>query len=359
MAKKRLDRILVLCTVFLIVLGGLMVFGISAPFSQEAFQRTWWFLAHQFVFGILPGSILGFLAYKIKLADLKKLAPILFGVNLIFVFLVFSSLTGVASGGAARWVKIGPFSFQPSEFLKISLVLYLAAWLEKKSKKSLAALGFFLAILGPVSLALILQPDISTLALLLTAAFLLYFLADTPVWHSILMGTAGVALVFFLITIAPYRMERFLVFLIPQLDPMGMGYQIKQAQITIGSGGIFGKGLGMSKQKFGFLPHAKSDSIFAIFCEETGVLGGLVLLVFFLIFAYRGLKIAKETKDKFARLICSGICLQIILQAFLNIGSMIGVIPLTGIPLPFISYGGTHIVVELIGVGILLNISKS
>jgi cell division protein FtsW len=359
MARKKPDQILLVCTVFLIIVGALMVFGISAPFSQESYGKTYWFLAHQLIFGILPGIFLGILVFNVKISDLKKLAPLLFGINLFLILLAFWAPTGVASGGAKRWTKLGPISFQPSEFLKITLIMYLAAWLEKKSKKNLAGLGSFLAILIPVSLALFFQPDISTLALLLSVSLFLYFLAETPVWHSILMTAIGASLIFFLITLAPYRMERFLVFLIPQLDPMGMGYQIKQAQITVGSGGIFGQGLGMSKQKFGFLPHARSDSIFAIFCEETGVLGGLILIIFFLIFVFRGVKIAKENENRFIKLVSSGICLQIIIQTFLNMGSMIGVVPLTGIPLPFISYGGTHIVVELIEVGILLNISKN
>lgn len=335
-----------------------MVFGISASFSQKTFGKTYWFLEHQLLFGILPGIIFGFVAFKIKLSDLKKIAPLLFGINLILLFLVFLPQTGLAFGGAKRWIKIGPISFQPSEFLKITLFLYLAAWLESRREKTLLKLGTFLAILTPLSLALIFQPDISTLALLISGSFLLYFLAETPIFHVLLIGATAASLIFFLISSASYRMERFLVFLRPQLDPMGMGYQIKQAQIAIGSGGLFGRGLGMSKQKFGLLPHPMSDSTFAIFCEETGFLGALILITFFLIFFTRGLRAAKKAKNRFSKLLSCGICLNIILQAFLNIGSMIGVLPLTGIPLPFISYGGTHIIVELIGVALLLNISK-
>ena len=335
-----------------------MIFSISADASKEKFGITYWFVRHQILFGIIPGLIAGFLAFKTKISDLKKLAPLIFVINLILVFLVFLKPIGVLSGGARRWIKIGSLSFQPSEFLKISLFLYLAAWLENKRKKQLQKLVFFIALLIPVFIALILQPDISTLALLALISFILYFLSDTPIIHTLIVGAAAISIIFFLISSAPYRMERFLVFLKPHLDPMGIGYQIKQAQIAIGSGGIFGKGLGMSGQKFGLLPHSKSDSIFAIFCEETGFLGALILIIFFLIFLIRSLKIAKQSKDKFYKLLSCAISLQIILQAFLNIGSMIGIMPLTGIPLPFISYGGTHIITELIGVGILLNISK-
>jgi len=161
-----------------------------------------------------------------------------------------------------------------------------------------------------------------------------------------------------LIKIAPYRFNRILVFLNPELDPMGIGYQIKHALIAIGSGGIFGSGLGLSLQKFGFLPHSISDSIFAIFAEETGFLGSLVLVLLYLVFFWRGLKIGKQTGDNFSKFCAFGTTFWITLQAFVNIGSMIGILPLTGIPLPFISYGGSALISELIGVGILFNISR-
>ena len=359
MVKKSIDKILLFCTISLVALGCLIIFGISAPFSQEIFGKTYWFLSHQILFGILPGVILGTFAFRTKIAQLKKITPVLYLANLILVFFVFLPKIGLALGGAKRWLKLGPISFQPSEFLKISLFLYLASWLEKNPRKDLQKLLIFCLILSPVVLALVLQPDISTLVLLVMVSFLMYFLADTPIWHTVLAISMAVSFLFLLMTTASYRMERLLVFLNPQIDPMGMGYQIKQAQISIGSGGIFGRGLGMSRQKFGFLPHPMSDSVFAIFAEETGLLGSLTLMIFFLLFFIRGLKIGKRAKDKFSQILAWGISLQIILQTFLNIGAMAGILPLTGIPLPFVSYGGTHIIVELTAVGLLLNISKN
>jgi len=164
---------------------------------------------------------------------------------------------------------------------------------------------------------------------------------------------------FSLIKLAPYRAARLLVFLKPETDPMGMGYQIKQALIAIGSGGIFGLGLGTSGQRLGFLPQSMADSIFAIMAEETGFVGGLILIALFLVFLWRGFKIGKSSQNKFSQLLAVGISSWIVIQAFINIGSMVGILPLTGIPLPFISYGGSALVSELIGVGILLNISKN
>jgi len=359
MNRKAMDWILLGCVGILLVLGSLMIFSISASVSQESFGNTYWFLGHQIIFGILPGIILGFAAFKIKIKNLKKIAPLLLVINLVLLYLVFLPQIGLTRGGGTRWLKFGSISFQPSEFLKITLFIYLAAWLETRKKQDFASLGLFLSILVPISLALILQPDISTLCLLIATSFLIYFLAETPVLHTVLTIAIGTSIIFFLISSAPYRIQRFLTFLSPELDPMKMGYQIKQAQIAIGSGGLFGQGLAMSKQKFGFLPHPISDSIFAIFCEETGFLGALILIALFLVFFTKGLIIAKNTKNRFPKLLACAICFQIILQAFLNIGSMIGLVPLTGVPLPFISYGGTHLLTELIGVGLLLNISRN
>lgn len=359
MKRMQIDWILFACAGILLVFGLLMIFGISASFSRENFGKTYWFLSHQLLAGIIPGIILGFVAFKIKIKNLKKLALPLFVINLILLYLVFIPKIGLSKEGGKRWLGIGNLSFQPSEFLKITLFVYLAAWLQNKKGKSWKNLAIFLAILAPVAVALKLQPHISALILLLATSFIIYFLAETQILHTFLALAAGIALAFFLITSASYRMERFLVFLKPDLDPMKMGYQIKQAQIAIGSGGLIGKGLGMSKQKFGLLPHPMSDSIFAIICEETGLLGGLLIIVLFLIFFIRGIKISQQAKDKFSKLLAAAISCQIILQAFLNIGSMTGILPLTGVPLPFISYGGTHLITELIGVGILLNISKS
>ena len=186
----------------------------------------------------------------------------------------------------------------------------------------------------------------------------MFFALDTPLWHNILIIFLGLICLFLLIKLAPYRMARFLVFLNPNLDPLGIGYQLKQSLIAIGSGGIKGLGFGLSRQKFGFLPSPFSDAIFAVFSEETGFIGSFILIVLFLLFLYQGLKIVKSLRESFLKLTALGITLWITLQAFINIGSMIGLLPLTGIPLPFISYGGSAFIAEMIGVGILLNISK-
>lgn len=371
MKKYHFDHYLLAVVSILIILGILVLTSVSAIFSQEKFGNTTHYLFHQIIYGLIPGIVMGFIVYKIPLSFFKKWIWIFVLANLVIMALVFVPKLGITTGGAPRWLNLRLFSFQPSEFLKLSFFVYLSVWLVnraeknplKKTKKNwrntLYTLVPFLIIIGLVGFLLTLQSDVGTLCVIVLVAILIYFSASTPFWHSILIFSISIGAVMLLIKLAPYRMQRFLVFLNPDIDPMGMGYQIKQALITIGSGGIFGLGLGMSKQKFGFLPQSMSDSIFAIFAEETGFIGSFILVLLYLIFLWRSIKIAKNSQDKFSQLFVIGISSWICIQAFVNIGSMIGILPLTGIPLPFISYGGSHLVAELIGVGILLNISKS
>ena len=395
--KKNLsiDYILLTITAVLTLFGILMIATVSSPLSLEKFGNTWHYLFHQIFSGLLPAIFLGILFFKIRLSTLKKYAVVLLLLNLIALILVFVPKIGLSIGGAHRWIALGPISFQPSEFLKISFLLYLAAWFSQKkskikllrskseSKNICSSLPFaatrvaedealasspnqtlvaFLIILIILTCLLIKQPDVGTLMVIAITSASIYFITPSSFWHKISIIFAGIGGTILLIIIAPYRMERLMSFLHLEFDPLGQGYQIHQSLISIGSGKIFGIGgpfgLGMSQQKFGFLPHPMSDSIFAIIGEEMGFIGCLVIIALFLTFAWKGLKIAKESPDNFSYLLALGITIWITLQAFLNIGAMTGLLPLTGIPLPFISYGGSHIIVELIGIGILLNISK-
>jgi len=380
-AKKgqKIDRFFLGIVVVLVLIGIAALASVSSTFSQERFGKSTVYLFHQIGFGLLAGLVLGFVAYKIPLEFLRKKSLIIVLAALGLMALVFIPQLSIISGGASRWINFGFVSFQPSEFLKVAFVLYIASWLSsrtrekpKKNKKNWEFTshpflkkgeGFtllpFLIILGLITLLLILQSDLSTLGVIVAIAVLMYFASGTPVWHNVLILLLGLGGLFFLIRFVPYRMKRFLAFLNPRFEPMGIGYQIKQALIAVGSGGIFGLGLGMSYQKFGYLPQAMSDSIFAIFAEETGFIGCSALVVLFLLFLWRGFRIGKRCQDKFSKLMVLGVTSWICIQGFINIGAMIGILPLTGIPLPFISYGGSHIVAELIGVGIILNISKN
>ena len=361
--QKKPDSLLLGLSFALIIIGMTLLFSISAPFSQQLYGHPFYFLFHQFLFGFLPGAFIGFLTFRFSLAQkLKNWSFWIFLLNLFLIVLVFFPKIGIEKGGARRWLGWQSFSFQPSELLKITFVFYLASWLtrfsSRKTKNKNPLLLFFLLIVSLPSILLIFQPDISTLIIILAVAFLMYFLAETPFWHSLFLFSLGIAFLILLIVFSPYRMERLLILIQPDIDPLGKGYQLKQSLISIGSGGIFGKGWGMSKQKLGFLPHPLTDAPFAVLGEETGFVGSFVFIALFLLFFIRGFIIFNRIRDQLLRFLGIGICFEILFSVFVNIGAMIGLIPLTGTPLPFVSYGGSHIVSEFIQLSILLDISK-
>ncbi|MBU1045709.1 putative lipid II flippase FtsW [Patescibacteria group bacterium] len=359
--KNHPDFILSATISLLLLLGFAILAGVSITVSQKIFGHSFQFLMHQIEYGYLPGLILGFLAYKINLKSLRKISlPALF-IVIVLMGLVFMPKIGVSTGGASRWVALGPIVIQPSELLKLIFIIYLAAWLTKhkeQRKKSVQLFLPFIIILAVVCALLIKQPDISTLVTIAAITLVMYFSAETPLWQTGLLILSGIGALAILIKTAPYRLNRFLVLLRPAAQPLGIGYQMKQALIAIGSGGIIGHGLGLSVQKAGFLPEPMTDSIFAVFAEETGFIGAIILVLLFLIFAWQGFKIAKQSSETFLKLMAIGITSWLTLQAFINIGAMIGLLPLTGIPLPLVSYGSSHLVMELIAIGLLLNISK-
>lgn len=351
------DYILLSVAGFLILSGIVALTSVSTTFSLAKTNSATFYLLWHLGFGVLGGSVLGFLAYKIPLSYLKRKSPWLLLINLLLMLLVFIPKIGLTAGGASRWIDLGFTTFQPSEFLKIAVILYLAFWLSQRHAKLFSTFIAFFVILGVIGGLLVLQSDLSTLMVITVCALSIYFLSGSSIKHILLLMPVGLVALTALIKFESYRFERFLVFIKPDIDPMGLSYQLKQALIAIGSGGIFGLAPGMSLQKF-FLPQPMSDSIFAIIAEEWGFLGSLFLIGLFLTFAWRGIALIKKTKDKFYQLTALGITVWITFQAFVNIGSMVGVLPLSGIPLPFISYGSSALIAELTGLGILLNISK-
>lgn len=371
MKKNRIDFQLLLAVAAILVFGILALASISANFSLQIFGNTTYYLFHQLILGIVPGIILGFIAYKIKIDFYKKYCLIFLIMSMAAMFLVFIPGIGINAGGASRWLNFKFFTVQPSEILKIAFIIYLSSWLSKKQENSKAKSKNkdwrdmflpFIAVSGVIALALILQKDLGTLLIILSAAGITYFSASTPLWQNFLLFAGGISLVYFLINITGYRSDRIKVwldFISNSLgfnqDPMGLGFQMKQAIIAVGSGGIFGLGVGLSSQ---LIPQPMSDSIFAMIAEEMGFFGCLFLILAFLFFLWRVIKIAKNSKDNFSKLFCVGAGSWICIQAFVNMGAITGLLPLTGIPLPFISYGGTHILSEMVAVGILLNISK-
>lgn len=338
-----------------------MIASAGIYYSHTRFGDQYYFFKHQLLFGVIPGLVILYIVQKINYNFWKKISFPLFIISLIFLVLVFIPGFGSRIYGASRWLKLGPFSFQPSEMLKLSIILYLAAWLESRAEKVkdfYEGLMPFASVVGLVSFLLIKQPDIGTLGIIIAISISIFFVSGATFRHMSMIGISGIAALAILVKMESYRMSRFLVFMHPELDPRGIGYQINQALLAIGSGGFFGVGLGHSLQKFNYLPEPVGDSIFAIIGEELGFVGCIVLVALFVYLAILGLRIAKNAPDRFSKLTVVGIITWIIFQAFVNMAAISGIMPLTGVPLPFISYGGTSVIFLLIGAGILLNISK-
>ncbi len=372
--KKHFNYFLFFTVTFLLLFSLIFFASLSAPASLQDFGNSTHYLLRQIAYCV-AGIFFGFIAFKIPLKYFKQYAPIVLAINLVCLFLVFIPVIGSKLNGASRWISIGPIGFQPSEFLKITAILYLSAWIASKLAEShtsdwkntiksgyhniIYILIPFIVFLGVIGGALILQRDVSTLGIITLTLLALYFSSRTPLWHTLFIVFVGVCILLLLVRFEPYRLDRFLVFLHPDRDPLGKAYQLKQSLISLGSGGIFGRGLGMSTQKFGFLPAAISDSIFAIIGEELGIVGCSLVIGGFITFMWSGLQIAKRSNDRFGKMVAIGVVTWISLQAFINIASVAGIFPYAGIPLPFFSYGGSHIVVELFSIGLLLNVSKN
>jgi cell division protein FtsW len=310
----------------------------------------------------LAGVIIMIITSNIDVKRYKKLAPLIFLVSLGLTALVFAPHIGFTHGGATRWLSFGSYTFQPAEFLKIASVIFLAALFSKYKdtlKQSARSLIPFLLIFGSVAALLIKQPDTGTLIVIFIALLSIYIASGAKFSHIGVIFLLCVIAVAGLAYFRPYVAERFTTFLNPASDTQGSGYQVQQALIAVGSGGLTGRGFGQSIQKFNYLPEPIGDSIFAVAGEEFGFAGTISIIIIFVFFALRGFKIAATSKDAFGRLLAIGIITLITAQALINIGAIIGVLPLTGIPLSFISHGGTALMFTMAEAGIILNISRN
>lgn len=349
-------------------IGALLIFGLivlASASSVMGFQKqlgdSYYYIKHQLIYGVFIGAIAFFVMSKIDYHYWKKYA---FPIILISIILLFLVLTGLGQNylGAKRWINLGGLNFQPSELIKLTFLIYLAVWLENRAKKmedfSYNFLPFIVMISFLVFMIAGVQKDLGTMIVIAVIALSVYFVAGAPWKHLIWMGMGGLGLFFLMVKIAPYRANRLMVFLNPELDPQGIGYHINQALLAIGSGGFFGLGLGHSRQKYNYLPEPAGDSIFAIIGEELGFIFALLLIVLFVSFLWQGIKVARQAPDSFGRLVAVGIVTWVTFQALVNIAAMLSLVPLTGIPLPFISYGSTSLVMLLGAMGLLINISK-
>ena len=351
-----------LCSIVVgLVAGGFLIFlsasiGLlareGAQFGSVTFSR---------LAAIIVGCGIGYATSVLHYKNLRRYALGLLFFSIILTALVFIPGIGVEHGGARRWIAVFGLSFQPSEFLKIAFVIYGAAFFASvKEKVQTVAYGLFplLALLGISGLLLLLQPDTDTFVALFLAMIAMFLLAGGKLRHIGAIVVVGIVGLSILVFSRPYLKERLITFINPASDPLGAGYQIQQSLIAIGSGGFLGKGFGQSVQKFSYLPEPIGDSIFAVAAEEFGFIGSFALIVLFLAFLLRGFRIASHSPDLFSGLLSIGIVILIGASAFMNIASMLAIIPLSGLPLAFVSHGGTALVITLFEVGILLNISR-
>lgn len=351
----------------IIIIGIVIIFGLimlSSATSATAYAKygdSYYFFKHQLIFGLLPGILVFFALARIDYHIWRKYAFLMLMASVVLLLLVFIPGLSADYGKARSWINVFGFSLQPSEFVKISFLLYLAAWLEsrkEKIKEIKEGIGPFIVVLGIIGTLMVLQPDIGTLSIITLTSIVIYYVGGGRLRHIAVIALIGLVILFAVTKIKPHIGERFSCFSNPEYSTDAQCYQINQSLIALGSGGFWGKGLGESRQKFMYIPEIQGDSIFAIIGEEMGFLiSGLLIFMYLLIF-YRGFLIARQAQDIYGKILAIGIVTWLTSQAIINMGGMINLIPMTGVPLPFISYGGSAMIASLGAVGILVNISK-
>jgi len=358
----RMVRInLFMVTVILISIGVVMIYSASGIYAAERYKDSLFFLKRHISF-IVVGSAL---ALGIMLSDynyLRRFAKPMVAAALVLLVLVLIPHIGREVAGARRWFRFRFLSFQPSEFANLALVVYIADFICRKEAKIKSLFkGLFpaVAVLGVTALLILLQPDLGTTIALAAVVFIMLFVAGVP-WRYLLFIFLGAGLMLYVLIVSePYRMRRITAFLNPWADPRGSGFQIIQSQIAMGSGGIFGVGLGHSMQKLFYLPAAHTDFIFSIIGEELGLIGTLAVIAAFGVFAYAGMRIALDSRDPFGKLLAGGLTSMIVVQALMNMAAVTGLMPITGIPLPLVSAGGSSLTLTLACIGLILAVARN
>lgn len=340
--------------VFLLTsVGLLMVFDASSYEAFKDFGDKFYFIRKQIISAVIGFILLGFFTF-FDYHRWEKFALPMFVVSVILLLLVFIPGLGVLAGGAHRWLEFGGITIQPAEIIKLTTIIYLASIFKSRVSSKL-----FIFILGLVAVIVgVFQKDLGSVIVFSFIVFVQYFIAGAPVTNFIGLFFAGIAGVMVFIISAPYRVQRVLAFLDPFADPQGYTYHIAQVLIAIGSGGLFGLGAGQSRQKFSYIPEVTTDSIFSVIGEEFGFVGCLLLIFLFFMLVSLLFKIIEQAPDKFGKLLATGFTVWIGIQVIVNLSAMVSLLPLTGVPLPFISYGGSALIANLVAIGILLNISK-
>lgn len=343
----------------LLITGLLAVYTSSFAVAYHEYGDANFFVKRQVIFALAGVAALVFFM-RLDYNHLRVLAVPMLLVALISLLLVLTPL-GVEHNGARRWLEVGPISLQPSEYAKLAVIVYISAWLSSRgSQISKFSLGFvpFVLLLSVLGALIISEPDMGTTVIVVLVACTLFFVAGAPLTHLALLLGAGAGMSYLLIGAQDYRLDRITSFLHPESDPQGVGFQILQLLIALGSGGPFGLGWAASRQKHLYVPGSHTDGVFAILGEELGFIGLMFILGLFAFFVLRGLRVTMRSRDKFAVLLSIGIVSWISYQTLINIAGITRTIPLTGVPLPFLSYGGSALIALMAGVGILLSVSR-
>lgn len=358
--KTTPDFILLIVTFSLLAVGMTMVYSASAIWAEYKFDDSFFFAKRQMLFAVV-GMIAMFFIMNIEYWTWRNWAKVILIVCFVLLVLVLIPGIGNVRNGSRSWIGVGAFSVQPSEFMKLAMIAFLSKFLSEKQKQITSFKEGLLPSLGLVFTAfglIMLQPDFGTGMVMVGTCIVMIFIAGAKIKHFVFLGLLGVAGIVGLIASAPYRMKRITSFMDPWQDPLGSGFQMIQSLYAIGPGGLFGLGLGESRQKFFYLPEPQTDFIFAIIAEELGFIGGSFVLILFSLLLWRGVRVALGAPDLYGSLLATGIIAMIAIQVMINIGVVTGLMPVTGITLPFLSYGGSSLTLMLMAIGVLLNISR-
>lgn len=356
----KFDKWLFIDTIILMLFGLLMIYSSSSIWAEYKFGNSFHFCLYQGAF-IIIGIVLMLVLSKIPISFYYRHALKLLIASIVLLVLVLIPGVGIIRNGSRSWFGIGGFGIQPSEFAKLALIIFTAKYLERSNKflKDYKKGVFPILIILMIVFGLImLEPDFGTGMIIVVSIVALLFISGVNMKLFFILGGIGIIGIIVLIVIAPYRMDRITSFLDPWSDPLGTGFQIIQSLYAIGPGGLLGMGLFNSRQKHFYLPEPQTDFIFSIISEELGVLGVIIVMSLFLVLLYRVVKIALKCEDKFAKYLSFGLVFQIIIQTVLNLSVVIGLIPVTGVTLPFLSYGGSSLLISSISIGIILSISR-
>ncbi|MDQ0206444.1 stage V sporulation protein E [Alkalicoccobacillus murimartini] len=359
-SKSAPDAILLLTTLTLLCIGVIMVYSASAAWAAYRFDDAFFFLKRQMFFAGVGVALMLFIM-RVEYWTWRSYAKLILLVCFILLILVLVPGVGLVRGGARSWLGVGAFSIQPSEFMKMGMVIFLAKYLSENQKKIVTFKKGLLPNLALVMTGfglIMLQPDLGTGAVMVGTCVVMIFVAGARISHFAWLGVVGLAGFVGLIASAPYRIKRITSFLDPWSDPLGSGFQIIQSLYAIGPGGLMGMGFGESRQKYFYLPEPQTDFIFAILSEELGFIGGCLVLALFGVLLWRGIRAALAAPDLFGSLLAAGVVTMIAIQVMINVGVVSGLMPVTGITLPLLSYGGSSLTLMLVSIGLLLNISR-